>query len=149
MAIDHNIDVVADGFTHFGNTRLGGLDGLESFNRHGRRDGHRLKRGEAFRHSLPGELAKLSRVVDGRVVEMLHFSAAQMTIEADKVANRPAPKFVAGNAVYLPEDVPEGDVDPGNRGRSHDPAAMPKMLSPHHLPKMLDSTRILSHEQLR
>jgi len=26
---------------------------------------------------------------------------------------------------------------------------MPKMLSPHHLPEMLDSTRILPHKQLR
>src|SRR6476620_917085 len=133
MAIDRDIDVVADGFTHFGDARLGGLDGFEPLDRHGRRDGHRLKRGEAFRHSLPGELAELPRVVDRRVVEMLHFSTAQMAVQADVVANRSAPKFVARNAVYLPEDVPQGDVYPGNRRRSHDPAAVPKMLSPHHL----------------
>ena len=99
MAIDHDVDVVADGFTHFGDARLGGLDGLEPLDRHGRRDGHRLKRGEAFRHGLSGELAELSCVIDRRVVEMLHFSTAQMAVQADVIANRPAPKFVAGNAV--------------------------------------------------
>src|SRR3954452_10310852 len=99
MAINHNIDVVANGFTHFGNTRLGGLNRLEPFDVHRRRNGHRLKRGKTFRHSLPRELGELSRVVDWRVVEMLHFSATQVTIEADIVANRPAPKFVTWNAV--------------------------------------------------
>src|SRR6478735_8760813 len=149
MAIDHNIDVVADGFAHFGNARLGGLDGLETLDRHGRWDGHRLERCEAFRHRLPSKLAELPRVVDRRFVEMLHFSTAQMAVQADVVANRPSPKLVTRNAVYLPEDVPQGDVNSGNRRRSHNAAAVPKMLSPHHLPKMLDSTRILSNEQLR
>src|SRR5215210_6824121 len=101
MAIDHDIDVVADGFTHLGYARLCHLNRLESLNWHGRGYGHRLKRRETFGHSLPRELAELSRVVDRCFVKVFHLPAAQMTVHPYVVADRTTPKFVTGHSMQL------------------------------------------------
>jgi hypothetical protein len=48
--------------------------------------------------------------------------------------------------MHLAEEIPQGNVDAGNRRGTHDPAAVPKMLPPHHLPEMLDARGILANE---
>ena len=65
MAIDHDVDVVANGFAHRGDARIGGLDRLEPFNGHGRRHGHRLERGEAIGHGLLSQLGESSALSTG------------------------------------------------------------------------------------
>src|SRR6476659_7823937 len=106
MAINHNVDIVAHRLSHRGDACLGRLDGLESLDRHGRWNCHRLKSGEPFSDCLSGKFAKLFCVIDGRLIKVIHFYATQMAVEADVVTDRAAPKFVAGHAMNLSEDVP-------------------------------------------
>ena len=65
------------------------------------------------------------------------------------VAHRPAPELVARHAVDLAEDVPQGDVDAGDRGAADDAVAVPEVLAVHHLPEVLDPRRVFADEQLR
>ena len=71
-----------------------------------------------------------------------------MAVEADVVAHRPAPELVAGHAVHLAEDVPEGDVDAADRRAADDAVAVPEVLAVHHLPEVLDPRRVFADEQL-
>ena len=45
------------------------------------------------------------------------------------------------------DDVPKCEVNSCNRRASSDTMAMPEMLPPHHLPKMLDASRVLADQQ--
>src|SRR5207249_7782740 len=77
-----------------------------------------------------------------------HLPAAQVRVEADEIANRSAPEFVAGDVVDLAEDVPQGDVDAGDGGAADDAVAVPEMLAVHHLPEVLDARGVLADEEL-
>ena len=128
-----------DRFAHRGDGRFGGADRLQPFERHRRRHGHRLERGEAVRDRLPGQIGKALGVVDGRFVKILHLAAAEMAIGADVVAHRPAPELAARHASDLAQDVPQGDVDAGDRRGADDAVAVPEVLAIHHLPEVLDA----------
>ena len=149
MAIDHDIDVVSDRFSHRGDAGLRALTGFRPSM--GMVDGTAidLNAVKAVRHGLLSQLRESLGVIDRRFVETLHISAAEVAVQADGIAHRTAPQLVTGNAVNLSDDVPQRDVDPGDRGRTHDSAAMPEMLSPHHLPQMFDARGIFTNQQLR
>src|SRR5436309_3428203 len=55
---------------------------------------------------------------------------------------------MARDAVDLPHDVPQRNVDPADRGAADDAVAVPEMLPIHHLPEMLDARRVFADEQL-
>src|SRR5258708_18220035 len=71
-----------------------------------------------------------------------------MAIEADVVSDRPTPELVAGDAVDLAQDVPEGDVDAADGRTADNAGSMPKMLAVHHLPEVLDARGVLADEEL-
>jgi len=64
------------------------------------------------------------------------------------VADGAAPELGAGEVRHLAEDVPEGDVDAGDRGGPLDAMAVPEVLADHHLPEMLDPRGILADDEL-
>ncbi len=132
--------------THRG---LGGPDGPQACDRHGRRHGHALERREAVLHRGARQVGKAFRILGRRFIEILQPAAAEMTVSADVIAHRSAPELVTGQPRDLSRNVPQGQVDPRDGGGSHDAVAMPKMLAIHHLPEMLDARRILADEQLR
>ena len=101
--------LVADRLAHRGDAALGVADRREALERHRRRHRHRLERREALLDHRRRELAEPLRLA--ALVEVLHLAAAEMAVEADVVADRPAPQLVARDAVHLAEDVPERDVD--------------------------------------
>ncbi len=146
VAVDHDVDLVADRLSHRRDAPLGMAHRGKALERHRRRHRHRLERGEALLHHPRCELAETLRLV--ALVEVLHLPAAQMAVEPDVVPHRPAPELVAGDAVHLAEDVPEGDVDAAHRGAADDPVAVPEVLAEHHLPEVLDARRVLADDQV-
>ena len=135
-----------DRLAHRRDARLGVPDRGEALERHRRRHGHRLERGEALLDHRRGKLAEALRLV--ALVEVLHLAAAEVAVESDVVANGPAPQLVAGHAVHLAEDVPQRDVDPADRRAADDAVAVPEVLAVHHLPQVLDPRRVLADDQL-
>ena len=91
MAIDHDVDVIADRVTHCGDTGGGRLDRLHSFDWHRRRNRHRLKRGEPIGDRLRGQVGELFGVVDGSVIEMVEVAATQMTVQPHVITHGAAP----------------------------------------------------------
>ena len=148
MAIDHDVDVIADRVAHGGDVVDGPLDGSVSFDRHRFRDGHRFERGVAIFDCRLGEFAKAFVIVATRFVEVFEFAAAEMGIGADVVADRTAPEFGAGHPGDFAHDVPEGDIDAGDGGRADDAVAMPEMLAIHHLPEIFDAGWVFADEEL-
>lgn len=55
---------------------------------------------------------------------------------------------MAWDRVNFAQNIPERKIDAGDSCRSHDPVSVPKVLSPHHLPKVFDAGWILAQEQL-
>jgi hypothetical protein len=46
------------------------------------------------------------------------------------------------------DDIPERDINSGDRSGSFNPAPVPEVLSPHHLPEMLYPGRIFTDQEL-
>jgi hypothetical protein len=63
------------------------------------------------------------------------------------VADGAAPKLRAGHAGHLAEDVPQGDVDAGDRGGPLDAVAVPEVLADHHLPEVFDPGRVRADDE--
>lgn len=147
VAVDHDVDVIADRLTHGGDTGLGRLDRFESLHRHRGRDRHRLEGAEAVCDGLAGEFGKLTGVVDRRFVEAFEVSAAQVTVQPDRIPDRSAPQPVTGHAVQLADDVPQCQVDAGNCRGTDDAVAMPEVLPPHHLPEVFDPRGVFSDDE--
>ena len=148
MAVDHDVDRFSNRLAHRADARLRVADGVESLERHSRGHGHRLEGGKTVGDALPRQLREALRVGGIAAVEIFHPPAAQVGVEPHEIAHRPAPELVARHAVNLPEDVPQRDVDPADRGAAHDPVAVPEMLAVHHLPQMLDARRVLPDQEL-
>ncbi len=109
--------------------RLAGQD------RHGLPGGH-LERGEA-----PGD------EIDRRAGHLLRRVAAwPIGVGADAIAHRAAQQAVDRDAQRLPLDIPEGDLDSGQRAEERWPA-MPEGVPVGLLPEMLDAGRIGSQQQ--
>src|SRR5438067_1362819 len=72
---------------------------------------------------------------------------SQVAIEPYVIAHRPGPQFVAGDAMALPQDIPERDVNAADGGSPHRAVAVPEVLAVHHLPEVLDAGRIFAQEQ--
>src|SRR5690349_16010874 len=53
------------------------------------------------------------------------------------------------HTMYFTGDIPKRNVDTANRCTTHNAVTMPEMLTVHHLPKMLYTTRIFTNQQLR
>jgi hypothetical protein len=70
-----------------------------------------------------------------------------MAVGPHIVAHGSAEEFREWQVRDLADDVPEGEVDPGDGGGTHDAVAVPEMLAIHHLPEMLDPGRILADEE--
>ncbi len=112
MAVDHDVDVVADGFAHRGHTRLGVFDGPQTLERRRLGNGHGFESGKSLLHSRLREFGKARSIAGRGFVKVFHPAAAQMTIQPDEVAHRTAPQLMHRHAVYFAEDVPQRDVDP-------------------------------------
>src|SRR5438105_793443 len=80
-------------------------------------------------------------------VEVFHFPAAQVGVEADVISHRPAPELMAWDAMQVADDVPECDVDAADGGAADDAVAMPEMLAIHHLPEVLDAGGVFADEE--
>ena len=146
VAVDHDVDVVADGIAHRGDAALGMAHGSEALERPRRRHRHRLERREALLDHAGRQLAEALRLA--ALVEVLHLALAEMAVEANVIAHRPAPELVARDAVHLAEDVPQCDVDAAHRRAADDVVAVPEVLAEHHLPEVLDPGRVLADDQL-
>ena len=149
MAVDHDVDLVADRLAHGADVLLGIANGLQALDRHRFGDRHRLEGCESLLDGLPGEVGEPLSIVLIRLVEVLEPATAEVTVGTYVVAHRTAPQFRAGQVGDLAEDIPQGDVDSGDGGSSNDPAAMPEVLAIHHLPQMLDPGRVFADEQHR
>ncbi len=149
MAVHHQIDVITHCVSHRCHTGFSGFDRLESFNGHCRGYGHGLHGCESFSNCLPSQICKTMSFIDRRFVEGLHVAAAQVTIEPNRITHRATPEFMAGHVGNFADNVPQSQINPRDGSTSHDPAAMPEMLTPHHLPEILDSSGIFTNEQLR
>jgi len=147
VAVDHNVDVVADRVAHGGDGCFGQADGTKPFDRHRRRDGHTLERGVAVFDGLLSQVAKLLRVFDGRFVKVFHLATTEVAVGTHPVSNRPTPQLRARHVGDLSGDVPQCDVDSRNRRRTNNAVAVPEVLTKHHLPEMFDTARIFADEQ--
>ena len=71
-----------------------------------------------------------------------------MAVGADVIADGPAPEFVAGDAVDLAHDVPEGEVDARDGGAADRSVAVPEVLAVHHLPEVFDACGVFADEEV-
>ncbi len=148
VAIDHDVDAFADRFAHRGHAGFGVADRLKPFDGRGFWDGHALESGVTVGDGLPGEIGEASGVGGARLIHRFHFSAAEMAVSANIVADRAAPEFVTGDAMHFAKDVPQGDVDAADRRSADDACGMPKVLAVHHLPKVLDPCGVFANQEL-
>ena len=91
MAVDHQVDVVPYGFAHGAHAGFGVAHRRETFERRGRRNGHRLDGRKSFFDASQRELGKPVRVGWVDRVEVLQATSAKMAIGANEIAHRPAP----------------------------------------------------------
>ncbi len=148
VAVDHDVDAVARGFTHRLHRRLGQPNRPQPFDGHRRRDRHGFEGREPVLDSLPGQIAELSRIIHGRFVEVLHPPAAQVAIRPDVIPHGATPQLRTRHSGDLARDIPQRQIDPGDSRGADNPMAVPEMLAVHHLPQMLDPARVLAHHQL-
>ena len=69
-------------------------------------------------------------------------------VQADIIADRAPPQFVARHAVNFPKNVPESDVNTADGGAAHDAVSVPEMLAIHHLPEMFDTRWVFTDQKL-
>jgi hypothetical protein len=147
VAVDHDVDVLADRLAHGGHAALRLPQRGEALDGHGGGHGHRLERGEArLDHGLRalGEVGLVAGLVEGE-----HLALAEVPVEAHVIAHRAAPQAVAGDAVHLAEDVPEREVDARDGRRAHDAGAVPEVAAVHELPEVLDAGGVLAEHERR
>ena len=149
MTVNHDVNIRPDRRAHALDRGRRRAHGREAFERHGRGHRHGFECRIAALDGLPCKIGKAIGVGDVGFVKILHPSTAQVAVQTDVVAHSAAPKLVTGNVQDLAGDVPQGDINPRHRGRADNAAAVPKMLSKHHLPQMLDAPRIFPHDERR
>src|SRR5689334_16265198 len=54
---------------------------------------------------------------------------------------------MAGHVVYFAHYVPQSQINPADGSATHDAIAVPEVLSVHHLPQVLHTSWIFSHQQ--
>ena len=71
-----------------------------------------------------------------------------MAIGSHVIANRTAPQFRAGHIGNLAQNIPQREINAGDRSGSDDAIAMPEVLTMHHLPEMFDACWIFTDQEL-
>ncbi len=79
--------------------------------------------------------------------QLLRGVAGEMPVDAHPLARRAAEEVVDRDAEPLPLEIPERDVDPGDRAHDHLPGR-PERAAHHLAPPVLDLRRVLPDEQV-
>ena len=147
MAIDHDVDRIADGVAHRLDAVFRVAEGRGSIQRHGGRDGHGFERAKSLGDAASRQIGEARGVGGIAAIEIFHLPAAQVRVEADEIAHGSAPEPVTRDAVDFAENVPQGDVDAADGGAADDAVAVPEVLAVHHLPEVLDAGGVLVDEK--
>ena len=141
VRVEDQVDLVTEGVAQ----RLRGLDRLHDRRlRIPVRERVVVERGErAVAERREALLAPAERVLHQRFGGV----SRQVAVDAHLLARRAAEEVVDRDAEPLPLQIPERDVDPGDRAHDHLPGR-PERAAHHFAPPVLDLPRVLPDQQL-
>jgi hypothetical protein len=141
VRVEDQVDVVADGEAQ----PLGRLDRPDD---RGLwipvREGVVVERGERAEAERSEPLLPPA---EGILGQFLRGVSGQVAVDPHPLARRPAEEVVNGNAEPLPLEVPERNVDPGDRAHDH-LSGRPECAANHLAPPVLDPRRVLPDQQV-
>ena len=144
MKIQHDVHAIAPGFAHGFYAARCVLEGPGAFNQFRNRNGHGFHCGKTGGDAVLHAGTELFGLES--FVHTLQAAAAQVVIEAKRVAHRAAQQLADRLAQFFAFDIPQRLVDAAY-GRHVGDAAAPEVLSVHGLPEVLNPPRILPDDQ--